>query len=107
MEFHIFAGNPTVIAGSPLLPIAEGAFIFGRPTLVAFISGSPAPTRDNITWYFNNGPLLSEFDLFQDRTKLSLPRIVEARFTGIYTIEVATSRGTVTENFEVIITSEL
>ena len=107
MEFHIFPGNPTVIAGSPLLPIAEGPFTSGRPTLVAFVSGIPAPTSDNITWYFNNGPLLPEFDLFPGRTELSLPRIVEARFTGIYTIQVATSRGTVTERFEVIVTSEL
>ena len=107
MEFHIFAGNPTVIAGSPLLPVAEGAVISGRPTLVAFVSGSPAPTSDNITWYFNNGPLLPEFDLIQGKTELSLPRIVEARFSGIYTIQVTTSSGTVTERFEVIVTSEL
>ena len=111
MEFLVFCclffflGNPTVIAATPSLPIPEGPQGTSRPTLVAFISGSPAPTGENITWYFNNGDLPTDF--LSDGRELVFPRNVLAEYAGIYTIQVTTSRGTATDRFEVIVTSEL
>lgn len=101
-----FAGNPIAIAAIPQLQIPRGSQSGSRPILAAFISGSPAPTRDNITWYFNNGEDLPS-GIIRDGSELVLPSVVPRELAGDYTVQVTTSRGTARDTFEVIVTSEL
>ena len=100
----ISAGNPAVIASTPnhfIIPTAGS-----RPTLIAFVSGSPAPTRNNITWYFNNGTLPPDTLFNGDKSELLLPANTPREYSGIYTIQVTTSNGTASDNFAVTVTSE-
>ena len=102
----ICAGNPTAIAATPLRLIPQGPQSQGRPTLTAFISGSPAPTAGDVTWFFNNGSPLPD-GLIIDGSEVVFPSTILPEHSGNYTIRVNTSSGTATAIFQVIVTSEL
>ena len=101
---NFFVGNPTAIAATPLRLIPEGAQSINRPVLTAFVSGTPTPSMENITWYFNNGSLPE--GVIQGGREVVFPSFVLSSLSGVYTVQVTTSRGTATDHFEVIITRE-
>ena len=45
--------------------------------------------------------------IIRDGSELIFPSNVPSQLAGVYTVQVTTSRGTATDTFEVIITSEL
>ena len=86
--------------------VASGTQAGSRTSLAAFISGTPSPTMNDVTWYFNNQSLPSEVDYIPRRDELLFPGNVVPANAGLYTIRVATSNGIVNDSFLVIVTGE-
>ena len=101
----ISVGNPTVIAATPSRLLTDTTA--NRPSLIAFISGSPTPNSNDITWYFNNGSVPPGVEFLGGNTQLFLPLSTPPEFSGIYTVQVTTSSGTASDNFNVTVPREL
>ena len=94
-----------MIALSPLIVVPRGIQHGFRAAIFAFTSGTPLPSRDDVTFYFNGSPTLPEgsavieFDLI-------FPRNIMPNIAGTYTIEVATASGIARDTVQVIVTSK-
>ena len=95
----------TVIASTPNLLIPGGLQTV-RYTLVALVLGTPTPTSDNITWYFNGGPLPNGLRRQVDVHEILFPTTILPGFAGNYTIEATTTSGSASDTFIVVVTSE-
>ena len=104
----ICIGNPTVLSSISELKLHQGLQSQGnRPTLAAFISGSPQPSKSDITWYFNqNQSLPSDIIITQGGKELILPHNVHFNLAGRYTCHVTTSAGTAYDEFLITVIRE-
>ena len=102
------AGNPTVLSSNPEVRLLLGPQeqLGQRPSLTAFISGTPQPTNSNITWYFNNQQQLPDGTLI-DGNQLLLPKNIQFEVNGIFRCQVNTSAGIDYDNFKVTVIGEI
>lgn len=105
---HLYAplvGNPTVVTGAQNKVLRFGQQdMNSRPSLVAFVSGTPYPAHSNIEWRLNNGPLPD--DVVAINNELLLPSYIGADLEGRYTCHVTTSAGTASDDIYVMLICE-
>lgn len=100
------AANPAVIPNAPFLTLNDGSQGSSRPSLQAFVSGTPFPEISQGTWLFNGmaefPPSTSPFE-----RELILSAFLTHEHSGMYTYTVRTSAGNTTANFIVTVIGEL
>ncbi len=87
--------NPVAIATTSTLSLnagSQGTFI---PALVAFVSGSPQPSQQQITWTKNGAPSTTTGHLFP------LSTFITSDHAGVYVCSVNTALGTALAEFTV------
>ncbi len=75
-----------VVAGDPSLSLLVGSQGSSIPVLVAFVSGSPQPTNEQITWTVNGAPSSTTGHIFPLSTFISVGD------GGVYVCTVTTER---------------
>ena len=89
-----------VLASDPVLSLNIGSQASNFPALIAFVSGNPQPTTEQITWTQNGAP--------HSTTGKSLPlsNVIQTSHAGEYAVTVSTSAGTATAGFTVLVNGE-
>ncbi len=93
---HTHTGNPVAIATVPTLSLTLGSQTLFH-ALITFVSGSPHPTMEQITWTVNGAPSTVTGHVFQ------LPLNINRDHAGLYVCSVSTAQGTATAEFTVTV----
>ena len=89
-----------VIASNPVLSLDIGSQGGGIPSLIAFVSGNPTPTTEQIKWAHNGVPLNTKGKIFP------LATVIERSHMGDYVCSVTTPAGTAITSFTVNINGD-
>ncbi|XP_064386437.1 hemicentin-2-like isoform X2 [Halichondria panicea] len=88
--------NPVAIATVPTLSLTLGSQTLFH-ALITFVSGSPHPTMEQITWTVNGAPSTVTGHVFQ------LPLNINWDHAGLYVCSVTTAQGAATAEFTVTV----
>lgn len=100
MHTRIYTGNPVAIASTPVLSLVSGSQGSSFQALISFVSGSPQPLPENITWTFNGIPSTIIGSIF------TLGNFINSGQAGTYVCTVQTMAGIVSTEFVVTVSGK-